>query len=46
MSTDERPDDGSGEPVESDDGGGRGTLEQEAGRAAEQFDEGIVDQLA
>ena len=46
MSTDERADDGSGEPVESDDEGGRGTLEQEAGRAAEQFDEGIVDLLA
>ena len=46
MSTDERADDGSGEPVESDDEGGRGTLEQEADRAAEQFDEGIVDLLA
>ena len=46
MSTDERADDGSGEPVESDDEGGRGTLEQEAGRAAEQFDEGIVDLLS
>ena len=46
MSTDERADDGSGEPVESDEEGPRGTLEQEAERAAEQFDEGIVDLLA
>ena len=46
MSTDERPDDGSGEPVESDAEGVRGTLEQDADRAAGQFDEGIVDLLS
>jgi predicted transcriptional regulator len=46
MSTDERADDGSGEPMESDDDeGGRGTLGQEAERAAEQFDEDIVGLL-
>ena len=46
MSTDERADDGSGVPAGSDDEGCRGTLGQVAERAAEQFDEGIVDLLA
>ncbi len=46
MSTDEKPDDGTGEPVESEEGSVRDKLEQEAEKAAEQFDEGIVDLLA
>ena len=46
MSTDERADDGSGEPVESSEEGVRGTLEQQAEGAADQFDEGIVDLLS
>lgn len=45
MSTDETPDDGTSEVGETEDGV-REKLEQEAERAAEQFDEGIVDLLA
>jgi predicted transcriptional regulator len=45
MSTDETPDDGTSEVGEAEDGV-REKLEQEAERAAEQFDEGIVDLLA
>ena len=46
MSTDETANDGGGEPVDSDEGSVRDKLEQEAGKAAEQFDEGIVDLLS
>ncbi|MFQ3318821.1 MAG: putative transcriptional regulator [Natronomonas sp.] len=46
MSTDEPSEDGQGEPVEADDDSVRDKLEQEAERAAEQFDEGIVDLLS
>ena len=46
MSTDETANDGGSEPVDSDEGSVRDKLEQEAGKAAEQFDEGIVDLLS
>jgi predicted transcriptional regulator len=46
MSTDETANDGGGEPADSDEGSVRDKLEQEAGKAAEQFDEGIVDLLS
>ena len=46
MSTDETANDGGGDPVDSDEGSVRDKLEQEAGKAAEQFDEGIVDLLS
>jgi predicted transcriptional regulator len=46
MSTDEKADDGSGEPVDTEEGSVRDKLEQEAGKAAEQFDESIVDLLS
>ena len=46
MSTDEKANDGGGESVDSDEGSVRDKLEQEAGKAAEQFDEGIVDLLS
>jgi predicted transcriptional regulator len=46
MSTDETANDGGGESVDSDEGSVRDKLEQEAGKAAEQFDEGIVDLLS
>ena len=39
MSTDEKPDDWTPDPVDSE-------ADEEAGKAAEQFDEGIVDLLA
>ena len=45
MSTDDSPEEGASEMGETDDGV-REKLEQEAERAAEQFDEGIVDLLA
>lgn len=44
MSTDEPSDDG--QPVEGETEGVRDRLEQEAERAAEQFDDGIVDLLS
>jgi predicted transcriptional regulator len=46
MSTDDTTEDGEGEPVDTDEGSVRDKLEQEAERAAEQFDEGIVDLLS
>jgi predicted transcriptional regulator len=46
MSTDEKPDDGTPDPVDSEEGSVRDKLEEGAGKAAEQFDEGIVDLLA
>jgi predicted transcriptional regulator len=46
MSTDEKPDSGTGEPVDTEEGSVRDKLEQEAEKAAEQFDDGIVDLLA
>lgn len=46
MSTDDTADDGQGEPVDTEEGSVRDKLEQEAERAAEQFDEGIVDLLS
>lgn len=46
MSTDEKPEDGTGDPVDSEEGSVRDKLEQEAEKAAESFDEGIVDLLA
>jgi len=46
MSTDEKPDGGTPDPVDSEEGSVRDKLEEEAGKAAEQFDEGIVDLLA
>ena len=46
MSTDEKADDGGVEPVDPDEGSVRDKLEQEAGKAAEQFDGGIVDLLS
>ena len=45
MSTDEPSDDGSPDPVDGEESV-RGTLEQEAERAAEGFDEGIVELLS
>ena len=45
MSTDEQTEEGASEPGDGEDSV-RGKLEQEAGRAAEGFDEGIVDLLA
>jgi predicted transcriptional regulator len=45
MSTDDTTD-GDGDPVETEEGSVRDKLEQEAERAAEQFDEGIVDLLS
>jgi predicted transcriptional regulator len=46
MSTDEKPDEGTGDPVDSEEGSVRDKLEEEAEKAAEQFDDGIVDLLA
>ncbi|WP_336135664.1 winged helix-turn-helix domain-containing protein [Natronomonas amylolytica] len=46
MSTDDTTEDGEGEPVDTEEGSVRDKLEQEAERAAEQFDEGIVDLLS
>jgi len=46
MSTDEKPDDGRGDPVDAEEGSVRDKLEQEAEKAAEQFDDGIVDLLS
>jgi predicted transcriptional regulator len=46
MSTDDTTDDGDGDPVDTEEGSVRDKLEQEAERAAEQFDEGIVDLLS
>jgi len=46
MSTDETPDDGAGDPVDSEQGSVRDKLGQEAEKAAEQFDDGIVDLLS
>lgn len=46
MSTEEPSDDGQTDPVESEESGVRETLEQEAERAAAQFDERIVDLLS
>lgn len=46
MSTDEPPEDGLDTSAEGDSEGVRDCLEQEAERAAEQFDEGIVDLLS
>lgn len=46
MSTDEPADKGETKASDPDDGSVREKLEQEAGRAAEQFDEGIVELLA
>jgi predicted transcriptional regulator len=45
MSTDDTTD-GDGDPVETEEGSVRDKLEQEAERAANQFDEGIVDLLS
>lgn len=46
MSTDESADDGDGTAVEGEADGVRDRLEQEAGRAAEEFDDGVVDLLS
>jgi predicted transcriptional regulator len=46
MSTDDSTEDGQGEPVDTEEGSVRDKLEEEAERAAEQFDEGIVDLLS
>jgi predicted transcriptional regulator len=46
MSTDDTTEDGEGESVDTEEGSVRDKLEQEAERAAEQFDEGIVDLLS
>lgn len=46
MSTDEPSGDGQDGPVEGESEGVRDRLEQEAERAAEQFDDGIVDLLS
>ncbi|QLD84531.1 winged helix-turn-helix transcriptional regulator [Natronomonas halophila] len=46
MSTDDTTEDGDGDPVDTEEGSVRDKLEQEAERAAEQFDEGIVDLLS
>jgi predicted transcriptional regulator len=46
MSTDDTTEDGDGDPVDTEEGSVRDKLEQEAERAAEQFDDGIVDLLS
>ncbi|MCQ4333194.1 winged helix-turn-helix transcriptional regulator [Natronomonas sp. F2-12] len=46
MSTDDHSDDGQGTPVDGEHEGVRNRLEQEAERAAEEFDEGIVELLS
>ncbi len=46
MSTDDTPDDGGSDPVDSEEGSVRDRLEGEAERATAGFDEGIVDLLS
>jgi len=46
MSTDEQSDDGSADPVDTEEGSVREKLEQEAEKATAQFDDGIVDLLS
>ena len=46
MSTDETPDDGTGDPVDAEKGSVRDKLGQEAEKATEQFDDSIVDLLS
>ena len=46
MSTDDTADDGDGTSVNGDNDGVRDRLEQEAARATEGFDDGIVDLLS